>query len=307
MSRRIFVTGGSGFVGGAVIDELIARSFDVSALVRDKPPAQQDRIHVVKGDLFDTDSLASSITGCDAVIHLVGIIMEHPKKGITFERIHVEGTKSVVDATVKAGVKRYIHMSALGTGPDTESEYHRTKHLAEQHVQASSLDWTIIRPSLIHGGNGEFMQTAAKWARGKAAPFLFMPYFGSGLFGFGGAGMLQPVYVKDVARAFVDAIDNARTIRETYPLAGPDQITWPQLHHAVAQAVVGKKRAVAPIPAWYAKLLTKVVPAPLLPFNEDQVIMSQQDNTCDLTKFKSDFGFTPGSFHTSLQSYAASL
>lgn len=307
MARRIFVTGGTGFVGSAVIDELIARSFDVSALVRDKLPQQKDRVHVVKGDLFDTDALASSISGCDAVIHLVGIILENPKKGITFEKIHFEGTKSIVDATAKAGVKRYIQMSALGTGPDAKSNYHKTKYFAEQYIRSSGLDWTIIRPSLIHGEKGEFMQMAAKWARGKAAPFLFMPYFGAGLFGFGGAGLLQPVYVKDVARAFVDAIENPKTIGEVYLLGGADQITWPQLHHAVSQAVVGKRRASLPIPAWYAKLLTKIVPASLLPFNADQVIMSQQDNTCDLTKFKNDFHFSPVGFEEALKMYAGQL
>jgi NADH dehydrogenase len=233
--------------------------------------------------------------------------MEYPSRGATFERIHFEGTKSVVDAALRAGVRRYVHMSALGVGPDAKSTYHQTKYFAEQYVRASGLDWTIIRPSLIHGPRGEFMQMEAAWARRRRPPFLFMPYFGAGAFGRGGAGMLQPVYVKDVARAFVDSLTNPATIGEIYPLGGSDRLTWPALHRACATAVVGKPRAVMAIPAWYAKALTYVAPRSLLPFNRDQVIMSQEDNTADLAKFKSDFGWDPQPFEPTLRAYASSI
>src|SRR4029079_943824 len=124
-----------------------------------------------------------------AVIHLVGIIMERRHKRVTFERIHFEGTHSIVDAAQRNGIRRYLHMSALGTRHDAVSTYHRTKYAAEEYVRASGLDWTIFRPSLIHGPRGEFIQMEAAWARYKAPPFLFMPYFGRGFFGRGGAGM----------------------------------------------------------------------------------------------------------------------
>src|SRR4029079_5261144 len=91
--------------------------------------------------------------------------------------------------------------------------------------------------------------------RHKAPPFLFMPYFGAGALGLGGAGKLQPVYVGDVARAFVDALENRKTVGEVYLLGGPDQLTWPQLHKTVSQHVVGKRRWTMPMPAWKAKLL----------------------------------------------------
>jgi NADH dehydrogenase len=134
-----------------------------------------------------------------------------------------------------------------------------------------------------------------------------MPYFGAGAFGTGGAGRLQPVYVGDVARAIVDAIEKPQTIGNAYDLGGSEQLTWRQLHEAVAQAVVGHRRLVMPIPAWKAKMLTHIVPAALLPFNRDQVIMSQEDNTCDLAKFKSDFGWEPRGFGAMLGQYAKEL
>jgi NADH dehydrogenase len=233
--------------------------------------------------------------------------MERRHKGITFDRIHFEGTRSIVDAAKRNGIRRYLHMSALGTRHDAVSTYHRTKYAAEEYVRASGLDWTIFRPSLIHGPRGEFIQMEAAWARYKAPPFLFMPYFGRGFFGRGGAGMLQPVYVGDVARAFVDALANSKTIGEIYPIAGPDRVTWPQLHRICATAIIGRRRWVMPLPAWYAKLLTRIAPASLLPFNRDQVIMSQEDNTTDLAKFRDAFGFEPHPFEPTLRSYAPTI
>jgi NADH dehydrogenase len=309
MPKHVFVTGATGFVGSAVVHELLNRGHRVTALVHRRSPddAVASRIRIVEGDLFDARALDAAMSGCDAAIHLVGIIVEKPGRGVTFERIHFEGTKSVVDAARRSNVRRYLQMSALGTRPDAVSSYHRTKYKAEQYVMNSGLDWTTFRPSMIHGPGGEFMRMEARWARRTYPPFLFMPYFGAGALGRGGAGNLQPVFVNDVARAFADALDNPGTIGEIYPLAGAQVITWPELHRITARAILGKKRWVMPLPAWYARAVTHIVPAALLPFNRDQVIMSQEDNTADMTKFAHDLGWTPGGFEERLQGYAKQL
>jgi nucleoside-diphosphate-sugar epimerase len=308
MPERVFVTGASGFVGSAVAGELVARGYGVNALVhRSGLKTTAGDIRQIQGDLFDPRVLDEGMAGCEAVIHLVGIIAERPSRGVTFDRIHHQGTRAVVDACRRVGIQRYVHMSALGVRPGAISEYHRTKFLAEQYVRVSGLKWTILRPSMIHGPGGEFMQMVAKWARKKAPPFLFMPYFGKGLLGTHGAGRLQPVYVGDVARAFVDCLGNEKTIGEVYLLGGSEQITWPQLHRTAARAIVGRERWVLALPVWKALLLTRVVPAALLPFNRDQVLMSQEDNTCELTKFRADFGWEPAGFSESLRQYAGQL
>jgi uncharacterized protein YbjT (DUF2867 family) len=309
MAGRVFVTGGSGFVGSAVIDELVARGHVVNALVNQRGLKDNHggAVREVKGSLFDSRALDEGIRGCDAVIHLVGIIMETRSKGITFDRIHHQGTVRVVAAALRNGVRRYLHMSALGVRAGAVSDYHRRKYLAEEDVRSSPLEWTIFRPSIIHGPGGEFMQMEAGWARGTKPPFLFMPYFGSGVLGRRGAGSLQPVHVGDVARAFADALTNPKTIREVYPLAGPDVLTWPQMHRIVSRAVIGRDRLTMPIPAWYAALLTRLVPPFALPFNRDQVIMSRENNTCDITKAVDDFGWTPRPFEESLKGYARNL
>ena len=301
----IFLTGASGFVGTAVVDELVARGHAVHALTSRQPvPDRGGKVRSFPGGLFDPAALAAALAGCDAAIHLVGVIMEKPSAGVTFKHIHVDGTRAVLDAVAKAGVKRYVHMSALGTRPNADSEYHQTKWEAEELVRASGLGWTILRPSMIHGPGGEFTKMEADWARRRAMPYLFMPYFGKGVTGFGGSGKLQPVYVKDVARAFADALDKPATVGQTYALAGPDVTDWPAMHRTVAEAVTGKPRAALPIPAWYAKALTYVAPAALLPFNRAQVVMSQEDNVADLAPFVQAFGWTPRPFESTLREYA---
>ncbi len=303
--RIVFVTGGSGFVGAAVIDDLVARGFKVHALVNRKSVADRGGyVTSFAGGLDDTAAIDTAIAGCVAVIHLVGIIVEKPAAKITFDRIHYEGTRTIVDATRRAGIRRYIQMSALGTREGAVAEYHRSKWKAEQYVRASGLDYTILRPSMIHGPGGQFTQMEADWARGRKLPFLFMPYFGAGAFGTGGAGKLQPVFVKDCARAFVDCIDNAKTIGQTYGLGGSEVVTWPQMHRKNALALAGKTKPVLAIPAWYAKLIAGVLPASLLPFNASQVQMSQEDNTTDLAPFVRDFGWTPQGFSAALDGYA---
>src|SRR5437762_887669 len=189
MAGTVFVTGASGFVGEAVVEELLQRGYEVNALVHRRAIVSvAGRVHSIDGSLFDEKNLAEGMRGASAVIHLVGIIFERPFEGITFERMHVEATKAVVDAAKVAGVKRFVHMSALGTRMDAVSDYHKTKYAAEQYVRASGLDWTIFRPSMIHGPKGEFIGMEAKWARHKAPPFLFMPYFGAGALGRGEIG-----------------------------------------------------------------------------------------------------------------------
>lgn len=307
MAGHVFLTGGSGFVGSAVLSELLARGYSVNALTHHgKLPLSSPQLREIHGDLFDPATLNSAIAGSDAVVHLIGIITEKPSKGITFERMHFEATQQMVDAAKRNNVRRYIQMSALGTRPDGISDYHRTKWKAEQYVRKSGLDWTIFRPSLIHGPGG-FMQMEAKWARKSAPPFVAMPYFGKGPLGLSGSGLLQPVYLQDVARAFVQAIDTPASIHKTYDLAGPEQFTWPELHEASAQEIVGKHRLSAPLPAWFAKLLASAGLGPLLDFSRDQVIMSQEDNVGDPQPFETDFGWKLRPFRASLGEYITEL
>ncbi|MEM6313046.1 MAG: NAD(P)H-binding protein, partial [Planctomycetota bacterium] len=249
---RVFLTGGSGFVGSAVLGALLGRGHEVTALVH-RSEIERDGVTSVGGGLFDAD-LDAAMAGHDAIVHLVGIIEE--TGDATFERMHVEGTRRIVDAAVAAGVPRYVHMSALGSRADAVSAYHQTKWDAEMHVRKTATDmpWTIFRPSLIHGPAGEFTQQLVAWSKGTAAPWFFMPYFGAGLLGTGRKYRIAPVHIDDVAKVFADAVEDRKVAGKIYNVCGSERLTWPEMHRTASAAITGKPKRVIPIPAWYAKL-----------------------------------------------------
>lgn len=304
----VAVTGATGFVGQSVITALQKRDYNIRVLVRN-PSRLTDGNNIVpiQGSLTQPASLIELVSGADAVLHLVGIIMEKPSAGQTFDAVHVHGTQAVLAAAKAGGVKRWVQMSALGTRPNAISNYHRTKWLAEEAVRHSGLKWTIIRPSLIHGPRGEFMQMVRDFWVKRMPPFV--PYFGSGLFGCGAQSKIQPVYVEDVAEVFVESLTREKTIEETYGLGGPDEFTWPELYRTIQKHLpAARKKRILAVPAWKAKLMARTpLLSSLLPFNWDQVVMSQEDSTCNLAKLRADFAIDPAPFEATLAGYASSL
>lgn len=298
--HTIFLTGGSGFVGSAVLDRLLAEGYAVHALVN-RRPIDRPGVQSFAGGLFDDAAIHKGLEGCDAVIHLVGIIRENGDQ--TFERIHRDGTRRLVDAAKRLGVRRFIHMSALGARPGTASRYYTTKAEAEAYVKASGLDYTILRPSLIHGPGGEFMTMVADFARGKRAPYFFMPYFGKGFVGHDSA-RIAPVYVEDVARAFVDALSNPKTVGQSIDLTGPEVLDWQQFYALVTRRLLGQPKLAVGLPAWYGRLLTGLIPAKLLPFNKSQVAMAAEDSVADVAPAEGLFGWRPRGFAETFEGYA---
>jgi NADH dehydrogenase len=318
---RVAVTGATGFVGRQVVRELVARGHRPVCLVRDRErfleqarSLGEERLEAVGGDLFDDQALQEVTTGSEAVIHLVGIIFEHPLRGQTFQRIHVEATRRMLDAARAAGIRRFLHMSALGTRPRAVSEYHRTKWAAEGLVRESGLDWTIFRPSIIHGPDGEFMRMMRRMVCHATlpmlgvlpAPFPILPYFGDG------QNRVQPVSVRDVAHCFVAALSRPETIGQVYALGGPEAMSWKELYRACREAFPGAKKwkPVVGQPVWAAKLMAMtLMKLPLLPammrFNVGQVEMSQEDSVCDISPVEETFAVQLRDFRTELAGYAA--
>ncbi len=320
---RVFVTGASGFVGRHVVRELVARGHKPVCLVRDRHrfvaemhQVPGDRYEVVHGDLFDAAALAEAAKGAEAAIHLVGIIAEDRLRGQTFDRIHFQGTQRVVDACLAAGITRYIHMSALGTRAAPASEYHRTKWKAENVVRASGLDWTIFRPSLIHGPDGEFMRMMKIFVTRSMVPLLgfipspfpVIPYFGDG------QSRIQPVDVRDVAYCFVAALSRPQTIGQVYDLVGPRAMTWKEMYRICRDLIPDAKRwkpmVGMPVPLARAMAAT-VMKLPLLPrmlrFNDAQVRMSQEDSTADPAPVEAAFDMRLRSFEDELRGYAVRI
>lgn len=328
---KVALTGATGFVGSHVLPQLLSAGHEVKVLVRNrKRLGDASKVTVVDGDLFDAGAVRQLVRGVDAVVHLVGIIMEKRGQGQTFERVHVEGTQNLVEAAKDAGVKRWVHMSALGTRPEAEASYHLTKWLAEEAVRKAGFETTIFRPSIIHGHDGEFMEMVKQFCCNLLPPAPpFIPYFGTGqtfsdflwltkagLWPFRGvgdvpyvsqcaAGRLQPVFVDDVAKLFADALSNDKSIGEVYPLGGPDAYTWPELYRTCHKHIPGARaKPICAIPPGVAKVMAKL---PGMPFNKDQVIMSQEDSVCDTAKVESHFGIELAPFEATLESYAGKI
>lgn len=294
----VALTGATGFVGRHVLRSLLAAGHRVRALARHpgKLVAADARIHTVQGDLFDDTAIHELVDGADAVVHLVGIIMEVPRKGQTFQRVHTQATQRLLGAAKQAGVKRWVHMSALGSRANAVSRYHQTKWLAEQLLRDSGMDFTLFRPSIIHGPDGEFMQMVKGFWCNLFPPFV--PYFGREA----SAGRLQPVWVEDVARCFTQALTNSHTVGETYGMGGPNVYTWQNLYRVCGEHLeAARHKPIVGLPLWYVRMIAG---KPGVPFNQDQVIMSQEDSICEIVKVQEHFDVTLAAFEPTFAQYA---
>lgn len=288
--RKVFVTGGTGFVGREVMRQLVAAGHVARALVREgsvNKLAVLENVEVHPGDVTDVDSLAGALAGCDAVIHLVGIIRAFPGRGITFQKLHVEATGNMLTAAAEQGVKRFLHMSSNGTRPDGITEYHRSKWQAEELVRASTLDWTIFRPSLIFGREGEFVKILAELLRRTPV----VPVLGNGKY------RMQPVAVEQVAASFVQALDMPETIGASYELGGGESYSYDEILDLTAKAL--GKGAVAKIhqPLCMIKPMVRMLEGfKRFPITEDQLKMLLEGNVCDPGQWARAFKLTPLSY-----------
>ncbi|UCE60904.1 MAG: complex I NDUFA9 subunit family protein [Phycisphaerales bacterium] len=318
--KSVMVTGATGFVGRSVVRALLSRGMKPVCLVRSEDrlrlqhhqvdPSQLD---AVVGGLGDKQTLAQAADGCEAVVHLVGVIIQRWLHGQTFHRIHVEGTCGVIEATRQAGVKRYVHMSALGSRADAASMYHKTKWEAEKAVRASDLDWTIFRPSLIHGPQGEFMTLMNRLICGVFPPVI--PYFGNG------RARIQPVSVEDVAHCIAESVSRDNTVGKVIDLGGPRTYSWTELYNTCRALMPGARhwKPLMSQPVALAKVIAALSGPPmalteavsprlgLYRFDRGQVQMSQEDNVCDHTIAEELFGLRMRSFEDELSRYAESI
>jgi len=286
---RVLVTGAAGYLGGAVVPALQAEGHEVRALVHHPSPVPQHLhgIDTAPGDVVIDLGLAAACAGCDAVVHLVGIIRE--SHGRTMERVHVRGTERILAAARLAGVRRMIYVSAVGARAHGQTPYQRTKAQAEQAVAASGIAHTIIRPTVIFGPGGPAKNLVTELGGIlKAAPFALV--VGDGRY------LMQPVSARNVAQGCARALALPAAEGRIYEVGGPERLTYVEVLRRIA-AAMGRPFRPLHVPVG---LLRPLLPAlerlPGFPLTADALTMLLEGSVCDAAPFFRAFGLTPDRF-----------
>lgn len=281
----ILVTGGNGFVGSRVVSRVLDEGMPLRVLTRpgaDLSGIDTTRVNVARGEVQDPASLRGAFEGVDTVIHLVAVPIQRGRQ--TFEAVNVTGTRNVVSAAREAGVKRFIHMSALGASNDARYPYTRSKWLGEEVVRSSGMDFTVLRPSAMFGdGDGFFSAFAGLIG---ISPIVF-PSPGRG------DTVFQPIWIEDVASAVTKSIGDLRTIGQTIEFGGPEHLTYDQMVQAVLDATAKRRRIVhVPIPLMRIPLFFfGLLPYP--PVDSGQLDLLNVRNATELDSTERWFGFKP--------------
>ena len=270
---RVAIIGGTGFVGGYLVDALLDKGHRVTVLVREGSQGKllpNGCIRKVPGDLAHASTLREAMEGARAVIYNVGLLREFPDRGITFEATQYQGVVDTIAAAKDAGVKRLLLMSAIGV-KDPGTKYQSTKRRAELYALESGLDVTVLRPSVIFGDPRGTMEFATQLYRDMVRPPLPAVEF---------AGVqMSPVHVEDVADAFVAALQDDATIGKIIELAGPEILSWRDMVERIGNAA-GRSKIILPMPLWLMHIGATLFDwMPFYPVTRDQLTMLREGNT----------------------------
>ncbi len=292
----IFIAGVTGFVGRHLLEALLQKGLKVRCLVRTSEKAERLRklgIDTHQGDITDRESLKGSLDDVKLVVHLVGIIMERP--GMTFRKVHVEGTENIVEEAVSSGVKHIFYQSALGASLEAPFKYSSTKAEAEEIVKASGIPYTIFRPSLIIGPEDGFTENLKEVMR--LGPVVPVPGCGKARF--------QPLGIEDWIKAFLSILDNSESLNRIYEFGGPEHLTYSEILKIFMKVLNIKKPTIhIPIPLMKAGLpfgmALRAMGFKIPPVSSEQLDMLQVDNITDIDSMEKQFGFKPITFEDAL-------
>jgi uncharacterized protein YbjT (DUF2867 family) len=297
----ILVTGASGFVGSHVVPALLDAGHRVIAMVTSErsgepllerlDPARRDGVAIRIGDVTRPETLAAALVGADAVVHLAAIARDF-NGGADLRLVNTEGTRAIVAAMQTTGVRRLIHMGAMGVEDDPDLHYASSKAKAEQIVRDSDLDWTILKPSLQFGEGDGFFNIVAGLVR--TSPGL-VPVPGDG------GSRFQPIHAGDVAKVVVQTLADPATIHQSYELGGPRYWTYREITREVLDAL-DKRRLIVPMPVVLIRLVAGTAERVHLrfPVATDQLRQLRLDNIGPFDVIEPVFGFEPRSLDGSL-------
>ena len=293
------VFGGSGFLGSRMVERLADAGYVVRVAVRHPDRAEPlrerwpaGRIVPTYADVWDESSVAPVVNGATAVVNTVGHYVENADN--SFESIHGQGAMHVARASTSAGVERLVHVSGIGTDPESSSPYVRARAEGERLVAREFPGVTILRPSVVFGTDDTFINRLMALA--QSMPVL-------PLFGRGGV-KLQPVYVGDVAEATYRALVTSSARGQYFELGGPGVYSYKALLQRVL-AETGRKRWLLPVPYLVWDVLALLVsPLPNAPISRDQVTLMKRDNVVgEETLSLTDLGVEPTPLEEVLPDY----
>ena len=281
---RILVTGGTGFVGAAVVRALLEHPAAPDVRVLSRDPARHRRrfptaVHMVTGDVLRPHTLPAAFAGVQCVVNAVqfpGYPVEAPKRGLTFDRYDRVGTEEQVRIAREAGVPRFVYVSGVKADPASDRPWYRAKGLAEAAIRRSGLSWTIVRPSWAYGPEDNSLNRFVAIARRSPV----MPVVGDG------TQRLMPVLVDDVARVVAEAATQpagGATDGKVLEIGGPDVLSMDEVLRTLLD-VMGLRRRMVHVPAALPRLaggaLAAALPRP--PLNAAAVEFLTADATADL-------------------------
>ncbi len=273
----IGILGGSGFVGSELCGQLITAGYSVRLLTRNAEKCRHLKVlpalSIIQVMDYQSNTLSRELTDCHALINLIGILNEKGNDGKEFQDVHVGITRNALNACEKCRIPRLLQMSALNAHPDAPSHYLRSKGKAENYIKTFSdehLDYTIFKPSVIFGEGDSFLNRFAGLV--KSVPGVFPLACANSRF--------APVYVGDVAKKFVAAIDDKTTFNQSFELCGPNIYTLKELVQYTA-AICGYRRVVVSLPQYLSQLQATVFERlPGKPFSVDNFNSLKLDSVC---------------------------
>jgi NADH dehydrogenase len=243
---KIAITGGTGFVGGHLAQRLTEAGHEIVLLARSpRGGALPGKLSFWPSDLSDPSALEAAFLGCDAVAHCAGINREIGRQ--TYQKVHVEGTKNVVEAARKTGVRKIVLMSFLRARPGCGSPYHESKWAAEELVRNSGLDYTVIKAGMVYGRGDHMLDHLSH-------SFFTQPLLAT--VGFR-QKRIRPLSIDDLMEVMEAALVNGRLTRQTIALTGAEELYLSDAARRVAK-VIDRRIFVFPAPVWFHYVLARV-------------------------------------------------
>lgn len=270
---RVLVTGGTGVVGRATVDELLARGHDIRLFSRhaeDDAKEWPHRVEPYPGDVANEVEVRGAADGCEAVVHLTAIVSESPPD-VTFEKVNVLGTEHIVRESERAGVRRFIYVSSLGADQG-ESPYHVSKRRGEAVARTFAGDWLIVRPGNVYGMGDEQLSLILTMVRSlPAVPVIA-----------GGDRPFQPIWAGDVGKALALAVERDDLPRRVLEIAGPDRTTYDDVVQRLAR-ITGRSPLRVPLPVPLASMALRAADAlgVDVPVDTGQLTMLSEGNVIE--------------------------